>query len=662
MLSQKERQILRYLMEQRDSYTTSKELAEHLSCSDRTVRTYLKHLAERLEDSLYDGVAISSKQGHGYRLEVRDNKAVQQLMEETKPTSVFNDSYDRYNYILNKLLFEQAELYFDDLAEELFISRSTLSHEFKKIRKDLEYYHLMIESKANKGVYISGEERDKRRFIMDYFFRDNFFKSIHNYIDDAMTQSVISLEELTLIVLDECREAKLKLSDFVIQNLVLHIALALRRIQEGFQMSPIQELNSELYRTEQEVAQNILDRIYKATGICCPKEETDYITLHFVSKGSTVAGCKRMDDDQRLREELIMALESSPSSKEYQFQWDSQLLEGVVTHLTTMLVRLQTKVHFENPLREEVRQRYNQVFEMTRNIMQGMPVFSEYQISDDEVAYVALHFMAAMERLKETQKYHILVICATGYGSAQLLRNRIKHELGNMVHIEDVIGYYDLSGERLENIDFIISSIDLSNLVFSIPVFTVSVFFTSDEARKIKQSVKQLRFLSRPSRQCEPKQIPDMKQLFDNYFSEDCFILLEEADKVGVLTQLARVLSKGEENGFVDLLLEYVEQREQMSSIVFSNRIAVPHPIKPIARQHKIAVALVSKGVIWDVQARNIQLIFLPSPSIYENEGMGQLTSQIVELLEEKDLQRAMVACQSFEEFKELFLKIGGRK
>lgn len=153
-----------------------------------------------------------------------------------------------------------------------------------------------------------------------------------------------------------------------------------------------------------------------------------------------------------------------------------------------------------------------------------------------------------------------------------------------------------------------------------------------------------------------------MKQLFDNYFSEDCFILLEEADKVGVLTQLARVLSKGEENGFVDLLLEYVEQREQMSSIVFSNRIAVPHPIKPIARQHKIAVALVSKGVIWDVQARNIQLIFLPSPSIYENEGMGQLTSQIVELLEEKDLQQAMVACQSFEEFKELFLKIGGRK
>ncbi|WP_153046488.1 PRD domain-containing protein, partial [Streptococcus suis] len=88
-----------------------------------------------------------------------------------------------------------------------------------------------------------------------------------NYIDGDVTQSIISLEELTLIVLDECREAELKLSDFVIQNLVVHIALALRRIQEGFRMAPIEELNSELYQTEQETARKILQRIDKATGI-----------------------------------------------------------------------------------------------------------------------------------------------------------------------------------------------------------------------------------------------------------------------------------------------------------------------------------------------------------------------------------------------------------
>ncbi len=61
--------------------------------------------------------------------------------------------------------------------------------------------------------------------------------------------------------------------------------------------------------------------------------------------------------------------------------------------------------------------------------------------------------MAAMERHKEKQKFIILV------WSVQLvmvqLRWKIDHELGNLVHIVDVIGYYELNDDRLKNIDFV---------------------------------------------------------------------------------------------------------------------------------------------------------------------------------------------------------------
>ena len=46
----------------------------------------------------------------------------------------------------------------------------------------------------------------------------------------------ISVEEIVIIVLDECRESQLKLSDFIVYNLVLHIGLAIKRIQNGFFM------------------------------------------------------------------------------------------------------------------------------------------------------------------------------------------------------------------------------------------------------------------------------------------------------------------------------------------------------------------------------------------------------------------------------------------
>ena len=43
-MHQKEKIILQYLMDNADQYITSMELATHLTCSDRTVRNYLKSL------------------------------------------------------------------------------------------------------------------------------------------------------------------------------------------------------------------------------------------------------------------------------------------------------------------------------------------------------------------------------------------------------------------------------------------------------------------------------------------------------------------------------------------------------------------------------------------------------------------------------------------
>ncbi|AGU81324.1 BglG family transcription antiterminator [Streptococcus anginosus] len=662
MLHQKEKLILQSLLENKDHYITSKELASQLSCSDRTIRTYLKSLMDWKPDET--GWKITAKQGYGYRLELQDKALYRNFIETeffTEQNSAKTENIeDRYNYILNKLLFEQEKLYCDDLAEELFVSRSTLSADFKKIRQDLAKYDLQIESKANRGVYVKGSERNKRRFIMDYFFRDNFFQSLHNYINIEVPGRQISLEELTIIVLDECREGHLKLSDFVIQNLVIHIALSFKRIAEGFQISKIEDWEQGNYLAERKIAEKILHRVYLATGLEFPKEEVDYITLHLISKASCQESQNtKIDTNQEIRKQLLEALEQVEHVKAYQFQHDFQLVEGVVTHLVTLLVRLQNHVVLENPLLKDIQQQYSSVLAMTRELLQAMPIFSKENLSDDEVAYVALHFMAALERLKEKQKFNILVICATGYGSAQMLKNRIDNELGNLVHIVDVIGYYELSDERLKNIDFIISSIDLSNLVFSVPVFTVSIFLNSEELKEIKHRMAQLKPV-------ESSLIPEKaimvdqneEKIFDDYFSSACFVLAQDATKEVILQELLSQMGQGEEQDFVSCMQDLMKQREKMSSVIFSEQIAVPHPIKPIAKHHKIGVAIVKNGLQWNEENPHIRLIFLPSPAIYGNEGMATLTSKIVDLLEQPGLQKQIFNCQSFAEFKQLFLKI----
>ncbi|HEV0090545.1 TPA: transcription antiterminator, partial [Streptococcus pneumoniae] len=180
----------------------------------------------------------------------------------------------------------------------------------------------------------------------------------------------------------------------------------------------------------------------------------------------------------------------------YNFSSDFQLIEGLITHLMTLQVRLESRITLNNPLVDEIKQNYSDIFFMTREILANMDKFLEWTISDDEVAYVSLHFLAAMERSKESTKFNILAICATGFGAAQMLRNRLETEFGKRVEVVDVIGYYELNQEKLKGIDFIVSAVDLSNLYFQIPVFKVSVFLKSDEMEMIRKAMDQMQVSS----------------------------------------------------------------------------------------------------------------------------------------------------------------------
>ncbi|WP_033152718.1 BglG family transcription antiterminator [Streptococcus equinus] len=657
MLNKKEKQIIQYLTKDKEQFVTSKELAAHMGCSDRTIRTYYKTLVEKLDN--HSGLDLISKQGYGYKLDILDDDAYADFLEENHINDHhFNyqsvtDINDRYNFLLNKLLFEQNEIYFDDLADELFVSRSTLSSDFKKIREKFKPYHLKIESKANKGVYVMGQERDKRRFIMDYFIDSGFINTMHSYVDNELLNQRISFEELTIIVLDECREGGLKLSDFVIQNLVIHIALAIRRITEGFRISKVSDDEVVLRGlAERRVAENILKRVSVSTGIHFPIEEVDYITLHLVSKGHGNSCHISEVLQEQIRQELIDSISQiNPSVKN-----DFQLIEGLLAHLSTMYIRLQGKVVMENPLTAEIQANYRDMYQLAERVVSNMPTFSPYTLSPNEIAYIALHFMAAKERYKEQRKYNVLVICATGYGSAQMLKSRIENELGNLVSITDVIGYYEINDEKLKGIDFIVSSIDLSNLMFNIPVFTVSVFLNDEELKDIKQGIAHL---NTSMANVEDHQAElSVKDVFDDYFSEDYFFLMSDATKEDVLKKLAESISVNENDQFEKRLLDMMKQREAMSSIVFGENIAVPHPLKAVGSKHHFAVAIVKDGVKWDEQYPSIKIIFLMSMSIHDNDGLPELTSAIVDLVDNPKLQEQMLACQSFDEFKKIFLSI----
>ncbi len=141
---------------------------------------------------------------------------------------------------------------------------------------------------------------------------------------------------------------------------------------------------------------------------------------------------------------------------------DYSLRKSLAEHIKPMLVRLQQGIQLKNPLLKEIKTHCPQYFADTKRFLGMSKILSAYTINDDETAYMAMHLMAAVEKYHNAHKLRTLIICATGYGSAELLNNRVQKEFGETLNIVGVKGYYEVDDESLADVDLIISAIDLS--------------------------------------------------------------------------------------------------------------------------------------------------------------------------------------------------------
>jgi lichenan operon transcriptional antiterminator len=656
----KERELLSHLVDHQGEFVTSQYLASELSLSDRTVRTYIHNLKGLVEEK---GGKITSKQGYGYRLEVLNKlnfdlflaqKGL--ILNDEKSAPLISDITDRKNYILNKLLLEDATINLDDLAEELFISRSSLSKDIQEIKLKLKLYTLTLVSKHGLGLWVKGDERNKRHFILDTFFGKNYTNSLKKYLINSPFFQDISFEELTIIILDEIREAKLKLSDIIIQNLILHLALSIKRLKEGFEIKELGMIADISNKVEYQVARKIVKRIEVFSEFPFPPQEVSHLALHLIAKSNHPV----MEENQTLGSELNQAIASLSKSLGYSLNADYQLKSGLLDHLKPMLIRLERKRTLVNPLTHEIRNNYSLAYGLTKKHLGQMPILQNYQMTDDEWAYLTLHVMAAMEKVKDMQKVHALIICATGYGSAQLLKNRVVNEFEKHITVTNIKGYYEIDNACLKEADLIISSIDLSTMFFPIPVVHVSVFLNDEDVAKIRKTIQQIctknRQLIRPQLSVEKDQYKQnilLEQTGEQYFK----FYDSRTTKVQVLQELTRLLSVNEAKDYPHELLKQINHRQKMGQMIFSDSIVVPHPALPVGISTKIAVALIPKGMSWD-EEKNIRFVFLISPSYIENKEITVMTKAIVKLVDCLSFQGKILAKPTFTNFSKLFLQL----
>lgn len=659
MLSKIEISVMEILRRQ-GTYITSEDIGNQLSLSDRTTRKYLKNLSELIENH---GATIQSKRGYGYRLVIESSSVFDSFWQEEllakrnlKDALQIEEITDRKHYILNRLFFEDTKQSVDDLTKELFISRTTLNGVFSSIREDLRPYNIALKI-DKKVISIVGNEADIRHFIMDYFFGHDIEESMYSIVENHFITD-IDFAELTMFVLDECRDAKLKLSDFVIQNLVLHIALMIQRIRLGYQLA-VFDISSDVEMSEEyDIALKILNRVETAYKVIFPKEEANYIALHLTVKKSfhrNSIGISNNLIEYHLKEKLHEA--SSVSG--IPFYLDNDLINGLLAHMRPLLRRLESNIQMTNPLTQKVTEDYFEFFELTKHTFQDMKELKSYEVTDDEWAYVTLHLMAAIERYTNKNKLKVLVVCATGYGSALMLRNRLEKEFGGSLQIVDTISYYELSEKRLQSIDVIISSISLSHLMFLTPVINVSVFLNQEDIANVRNYLSNQSISHLGNRkETSLLGIEKVTQIIEEMFLEKKFIYFEEnISKDEALAMMVNCLDEAKDSRFRQQFIKQVELRESYGSVVFGDAVAVPHPSLSLSYTEQIVIGVFKEPISW-YEEQKVHFVFLLSPSKGNNPYLKYISPSLVNFIENDDLQNQLLKEPTIHKVKKIFIPL----
>lgn len=559
---------------------TPDELAAQLGVSTRTVRTYVR----RANEALGDVARIARRRGDGYALAADDERALdawlaraQQETDVAAPTT----PEERVQYLLNDLLNRTGWITIEDLASMACVSPRTLSNDLRGVEHELAAFDLTLEKRPYHGVRVVGRELDCRLCLANLV--------VKRLTPMTTTDEQTHLRRIASCVSDVTQDAGFPINSAAFQNLVVHIAVATIRIREGNYIPLDDEQLSALRGTRPwEVAAAIAARIEHELAVELPESEIAYIAIHLSGKRTVPlddggeAGIVISDEVWDVVSEM---LEMVYRDFHFDLRNDLELRMNLARHIMPLAVRLQYHMRLDNPLLGEIRVRYPLAYAIARDASVRLSAHYGSEPSDDEVGYIALSFALALERQKaEVPKKNILVVCASGAGSARLLEYRYRSEFGadidqiitcDVAHLDDV----DLS-----HIDYVFTTVPLPHAL-PVPVREVTFFLESDEVTQVRDLLR-----------AEPEAHPGA---LASYFPPRLFFAhlnVSTRDEVlGVLCAAARTADPT----LPTTLEASVRKREALAGTSFGNLVAMPHPMEPVAARTFVAVALLDHEITW---------------------------------------------------------------
>lgn len=610
---QRQEQLI-YELRSADGRLTGRELALRLGVTTRSIRDYVRAINASAQPPL-----IVSDQD-GYRL---DDRAYRRYRNrQSKRRTGYDSPEQRLYYIVRYLVGHADGADVFDLGERLSVSPATIEADLGRARELLREHQLVIR-RERELVRIEGPERQQRKLVRHLLLGSG--QAGLPSLDGPQRHGRARL--LHDAALARLAEAGLEVNEYVLNDLVMHLAIAADRISEGHVLTSAGEpLPTGRNAAVWQATEGLADAVRQVFDVAL--SEADLQNLHDILATRVSETAVRTAVSEQALSITRKALRDL-SSQFLLDLYDESTVLALALHVQALIARARNGESLATPL-PDFRNMHPLIHELALQFAHRIEERAKVEVGAGEVDFLAFHLGNQVQR-QMTQGPPVTITCvAPRYSSLhEELATRLARVVQENAVVESLVTSLSHDWSTLTS-DLVVSVVDLD--LDSIPVLRISPFLTDADIDKVVAAVRSERV-----RAARAKLRADVISVLDpNLFHRE-----EAASKLDALTLLATSL---EREGYVGRgFLADVLDRERRSPTAFGGQFAIPHSMYMDAAKTGIAVLISDTPIPWGPSAVRLVLMFAVSPEgrpvfrdvLDELIGVLNEPANIIELLDD---------------------------
>lgn len=522
-LDTRQARIARRLLETNGS-TSVDALATDLKLTDRMVRYNLASVERALRGR---GIHLIRRRGVGIWIEgpTLARQAMLSALDVATGPLVLDPADRRTRILLTLMLASPEPVRSEAFEDRLGVSRPTVRRDMREAEAWLEQHRLHLRRIPGRGVLAVGSEIDVRGGLLALILevvpagvvpsrsvtpvtigaaadpdrspppaevapppdgRSVGPRPVPTEIDTFL--AALDIETIRRILTDELLE--IDEQDPSLMTAALYLAIATHRMRAGRAVRLGRgRLRSLLDHPVSASAARIAGAVGRATDITVGRMDVAALTEALL--GLTQLVDIAASPDARVVRYIDRIISIAADRIHPSLGSDHLLRASLAEHVRRLQVRLQFGLPIINPLQQEVRRRYPDVYRAAEEILTEVGPVEGTDLPIEEVGLLTMYLAGSLERHRLRPKVRVTVVCPAGMATAWILVSRLSAEFPQ-IEVIRVVSKTDFETAPGDEPDLVVSTIPLDNPPVSAPLLVVSPLLREADIRRLGRVLSDL--------------------------------------------------------------------------------------------------------------------------------------------------------------------------